>query len=103
MQKRLLAIKPAQLVTWLNNLENTGQITEQESKDLLTLAEQVDIYNLPFTECTFLLLRTNLYLHPSMLSLLMLFVGYVQDLYSAAVSVLQYQPVIDDLAASLIA
>ncbi len=67
IQKRLLVIKPAGLITWLNNLENTGQITEQESKDLLTLAEQMNIYNLSFTEYTFLLLRTDLYLHPSMM------------------------------------
>ena len=67
IQKRLLVIKPAGLITWLNNLESTGQITEQESKELLTLAEQLNIYNLPLTEYSFLLLRTDLYLHPSML------------------------------------
>jgi hypothetical protein len=67
IQKRLLVIKPAELITWLNNLERTGQITEQENKDLLTLAEQLNIYNLPLTEYTFLMLRTDLYLHPSML------------------------------------
>jgi hypothetical protein len=65
IQKRLLVIKPAELITWLNNLERTGQITEQENKDLLTLAEQLNIYNLPLTEYTFLMLRTDLYLHPS--------------------------------------
>ena len=70
IQKRLLVIKPAGLITWLNNLESTGQITEQEGKDLLTLAEQLNVYNLPFTEYTFLLLRTDLYLHPSMLPML---------------------------------
>ena len=74
IQKRLLVIKPAELITWLNNLENTGQITEQESKDLLTLAEQLNIYNLPLTEYSFMLLSTNLYLHPSML----LTLGYEQ-------------------------
>ena len=67
IQKRLLVIKRSELVTWLNNLENTGQITAQESKDLLTLAEQLNIYNLPLTEYSFLFLSTDLYLHPSML------------------------------------
>ena len=67
MQKRLLVIKPKGLISWLSNLENTGQITEQESKDLLTLAELLDIYNVPFTEHSFMRLRTNLYLHPCML------------------------------------
>jgi hypothetical protein len=87
IQNRLLAIKPAQLVAWLDNLENTGQITKQENKDLLTLAEQLDIYNLPFSEYTFLRLRNDLYMHPSLLSsfleaILMFFVWHMQDLYS---------------------
>jgi hypothetical protein len=68
MQKRFLVIKPPILITWLNNLENTGQITEQESKDLLTLAEQLNIYDLPFAEQSFLMLRTDLYLHPCILT-----------------------------------
>ena len=67
IQKRLLAIKPDQLVAWLDNLENTGQITGQENRDLLALAEQLDIYNVPLTEYTFLRMRKNLYLHPSLL------------------------------------
>ena len=67
IQKRLLAIKPDQLVAWLDNLENTGQITGQENGDLLALAEQLDIYNVPLTEYTFLRMRKNLYLHPSLL------------------------------------
>lgn len=67
MQKRLLVIQPAGLITWLNNLENTGQITEQESRDLLILAEQLNIYDLSLSECSFML-HNNLYLHPSMLS-----------------------------------
>ena len=67
MQKRLLVTKPPILINWLNNLENTGQITEQESQDLLRLAEQLKIYDLPFAEQSFLMLRTDLYLHPCML------------------------------------
>lgn len=67
IQKRLLVIKPAELITWLNNLESTGQITAQESKDLLTLAEQLNIYNLPLTEYSFLFLSTDLDLNPSKL------------------------------------
>jgi hypothetical protein len=70
IQNRLLCIKPAELITWLNNLESKGQISEQESQDLLTLAEQLNIYSLPFTECSFLFLHTDLYLHPSTLSTL---------------------------------
>ena len=70
IQKHLLVIKPAELITWLNNLESTGQITEQENKDLITLAEQLNIYNLHMTEYSFLLLRTDLYLHPSMVPML---------------------------------
>lgn len=68
IQKRLLVIDPAGLMTWLNNLENTGQITGQEHKNLLRLAEHLDIYNVHFTEHSFMLLHNNLYLHPSMLS-----------------------------------
>ena len=93
IEKRLLAIKPVQLVAWLDNLENTGQINEQENKDLLTLAEQVDIYNLPFTEYTFLRVRDDLYLHPCMLSsfldaISVFFIWYMQDLYGGAASCL---------------
>ena len=85
IQKRLLAIKPDQLVAWLDNLENTGQMTEQENKDLLALAEQLDIYSVPFTEYTFLRMRKNLYMHPSLLlsffdALMMFFVWQVQNL-----------------------
>lgn len=65
IRKRLLVIKPTELIVWLNNLENTAQITAQESKDLLTLAEQLNIYNLPSTEYSFMLFLTNLYVHPS--------------------------------------
>ena len=54
-------------MTWLNNLESTGQITAQESKDLLTLAEKLNIYNLVLTEYSFLLVSSDLYLHPSTL------------------------------------
>lgn len=68
MQKRLLVIQPDGLISWLNNLENTGQITEQENKDLLTLAKLLNIYNVPNTEYSFMRLRTNLYLHPCLLS-----------------------------------
>jgi hypothetical protein len=67
IQKRLLVIQPAGLITWFNNLENTGQINAQESRDLLVLAEQLDIYNASFSEHSFLLLHTNFYLHPCML------------------------------------
>ena len=89
MQKRLLAIQPEQLVAWLDNLENTGQITGQENKDLLKLAEQLDIYNLPLTEYTFLRMRKNLYLHPSLLlsffdALLVFFVWSMQDFHGSA-------------------
>lgn len=94
IQKRLLVLKPAQLVAWLDNLENTGQITEQENKDLLTLAEQLDIYNLPFTEYTFLRLRNDFYMHPSLLSsffeaILMFFACAMQDLYSSPAGVFE--------------
>ena len=90
MQKRLLAIKPDQLGTWLDNLENTGQITKQENNDLFTLAEHLDIYTTPLTEYTFLRLRTDLYLHPSMLSSffdtfsMWFFIGYLHDFYGSA-------------------
>lgn len=67
IQKRLLVIRRVELITWLNNLESTGQITAQESKDLLTLAEKLNIYNLVLTEYSFLLVSSDLYLHPSTL------------------------------------
>ena len=89
IEKRLLAIKPDQLIAWLENLEKTGQITEQENKGLLTLAEQLDIYNVPLTEYTFLRMRTNLYIHPSLLlsffdALMMFCVWYMQDFQGSA-------------------
>jgi hypothetical protein len=67
IQKRLLVIRRAELIIWLNNLENIAQITAQESKDLLTLAETLNIYNLLLTEYSFLLVSRDLYLHPSTL------------------------------------
>jgi hypothetical protein len=67
MQKRLLVIQPDGLISWLNHLENTWQISEQESKDLLALADLLNIYNVPFAEYSFTRLRTNLYLHPCMI------------------------------------
>ena len=84
IQKRLLVIQPAQLVTWLDNLETTGQITEQENKDLLTLAEQLDVYNVPLTEYSFLRMRKNLYMHPSLLvsffdSIMIFFIWYMHE------------------------
>jgi hypothetical protein len=90
MHKRLLAIQPEQLVAWLDNLENTGQISGQENKELLKLAEQLDIYNVPLTEYTFLRMRKNLYLHPSLLlsffdALLVFFVWSMQDFHGSAV------------------
>ena len=89
IQKRLLAIKPDQLIAWLDNLENTGQITEQENKDLLTFAKQLGIYNVPLTEYTFLRMRKNLYIHPSLLvsffdALMMFCVWSMQHIYSLA-------------------
>ena len=67
IQKRLLVIRRVELITWVNNLENTGQISAQERKDLLTLAEKLNIYDLPLTEYSFLLVSSDWYLHPSAL------------------------------------
>ena len=67
IQKRLLVITPAELITRLNNLEHMGKITEQESRDLFTLAGKLSIYNVSLTEYSFRKLRTDLYLHPSLL------------------------------------
>jgi hypothetical protein len=67
IQKRLLVIRRVEFINWLNNLERTGQISDRESKDLLTLAEKLEIYDLPIADYPFLFLLTYLYPYPSML------------------------------------
>lgn len=66
IQKRLLVIRRVEFINWLNNLEGTGQINHQESKDLLTLAEKLEIYDVPIADYPFRLLLTDLYPHLSM-------------------------------------
>ena len=67
IQKRLLVIGPDDLINWLNNLERTGQISSEESQGLLTLAEQLNIYDLPAAEYPILFAISDFYLHPFML------------------------------------
>lgn len=44
MEKSLLVIRPKELVEWLERLQAKGQITEEERKDLLQLADQLHIF-----------------------------------------------------------
>lgn len=46
MEKSLLCIRHKELVEWLDRLQSKGQITEDESKDLLQLADQLKIFDL---------------------------------------------------------
>jgi hypothetical protein len=50
MEKRLLAIRPKELFEWLDRLQAKGHITEEESKDLLQLADKLKIFDLPISE-----------------------------------------------------
>ena len=67
IKKRLLVIRRVELINWLNNLERTEQISHQESKDLLTLAEKLEIYDLPDgAPPPFLVFISDLYPHSGM-------------------------------------
>jgi hypothetical protein len=46
LDKSLLVIRHKELVEWLDRLQARGQITEEESKDLLQLADQLKIFDL---------------------------------------------------------
>ena len=46
MEKSLLVIRPKEFVEWLDRLQVKGQITEEERKDLLQLADQLNIFEL---------------------------------------------------------
>ena len=46
MEKSLLIIRQEELIGWLSRLEARGQITEEESRDLLQLADQLRIFDL---------------------------------------------------------
>ena len=50
MEKSLLVIRQQQFIGWLYRLQSTRQITEEEIKDLLQLAEQLKIYDIPICE-----------------------------------------------------
>jgi hypothetical protein len=45
MEKSLLLIRHEELVEWLDRLQARGQITEDESKDLLQLAHRLKIFD----------------------------------------------------------
>lgn len=45
IEKHLLVIRRKELVEWLDRLQAMGQITEEESKDLLQLADQYKIFD----------------------------------------------------------
>lgn len=45
MEKSLLVIRRNELVEWLARLQVKGQITEEESQDLLQLADQLKIFD----------------------------------------------------------
>ena len=45
MKKDLLVIRQKELVEWFDRLQAKGQITEEESKDLLQLADQLKIFD----------------------------------------------------------
>jgi hypothetical protein len=45
IEKRLIVIRRKELVEWLDRLQAMGQITEEESKDLLQLADQHKIFD----------------------------------------------------------
>ena len=46
IEKSLLMIRPGELVEWLDRLQAKRQITEQERKTLLQLADQLNIFEL---------------------------------------------------------
>jgi hypothetical protein len=50
MEKSLLVIRQQQFIGWLDRLQSTGQITEEEIKVLLQFAEQLKIYDIPIRE-----------------------------------------------------
>lgn len=45
MEKRLLVIRRKELVEWLDRLQVKGQITEEETRDLLQLADRLKIFD----------------------------------------------------------
>ena len=45
IEKDLLVIRQKELVEWLDRLQAKGQITEDESRDLLQLADQLKIFD----------------------------------------------------------
>ena len=50
MEENLLVIRHQELVGWLDRLQSTRQITEEEIRDLLQLAYQLEIYDLLMSE-----------------------------------------------------
>lgn len=46
IEKSLLVIRPKEFVEWLDRLQVKGQITAEERKDLLQLADQLNIFEL---------------------------------------------------------
>ena len=50
MEKNLLVIRNQELVEWLYRLYSTRQITKEEVQDLLELAHQLNICDLPINE-----------------------------------------------------
>jgi hypothetical protein len=50
MGKRLLVIQHQEFIEWLYRLRSKEQITEEEIKDLLQLAHELEIYDLSRSE-----------------------------------------------------
>jgi hypothetical protein len=50
IEKNLLVIQHQGLVEWLDRLQSKGEIREEEIKDLLQLANQLQIYDVPGSE-----------------------------------------------------
>ena len=45
IERRLLVIQRTELVGWLDRLQENGQITEEESKELLQLAHRHKVFD----------------------------------------------------------
>ena len=50
IEKDLLVIEHQGLVEWLDRLQSKGEIREEEIDDLLQLADQLQIYDVPRSE-----------------------------------------------------